>query len=160
VAIVTLVPESVSASSSAASNVDSQGNTVTYDPENAIDGQNDTTWRVDRDGVDQWLQLEFASEVAVWKIGIIPGYDKIDQFDGTDRFVQNRVVKNVRLEFSDGTTQEASFEQLRDMQFVELPQAIRTRFVRIVIVDTYPPPPAPDGRDFTPISEVVVEGNP
>jgi hypothetical protein len=98
--------------------------------------------------------------VAVRKIGIIPGYDKIDRFDGTDRFMQNRVVKKVRLEFSDGTTQEASFEQRRDMQFVALPQAIRTRFVRIVIRDTYPPAPAPDGRDFTPISEVVVEGNP
>ena len=40
----------------------------------------------------------------------------------------------------------------------ELPQAVHSRFVRIVIVDTYPPPPAPNGRDFTPISEVVVEG--
>jgi serine/threonine protein kinase len=158
-AIVALQPENVSASSSATSNVDSQGNTVTYNPENAIDGQNDTAWRVDHDGVDQWLQLDFAAEVAVWKIGIIPGYDKIDQFDGTDRFMQNRVVKKVRLEFSDGTTQAASFEQRRDMQFVALAQAIRTRFVRIVILDTYPPPPAPAGRDFTPISEVVVEGN-
>ena len=127
---MTIRPEKASASSSAASNVDSQGNTVTYVPENAIDGKNDTTWRVD-------------------------GYDKVDQFDGTDRFMQNRVVKQVRLEFSDGTTQDASFEQRRDMQFVALPQAIRTRFVQIVILDTYPPPPAPNGRDFTPISEVV-----
>ena len=47
-----------------------------------------------------------------------------------------------------------------DHLFIALPQAIGTRFVRIVIVDTYPPPPAPDGRDFTPISEVVVEGTP
>jgi hypothetical protein len=98
--------------------------------------------------------------VAVRQIGIIPGYDKIDQFDGTDRFLQNRVVKLVRLEFSDGATQAASFEQRRDMQFVVLPQAVRTHFVRIVILDTYPPPPAPAGRDFTPISEVVVEGQP
>jgi hypothetical protein len=45
------------------------------------------------------------------------------------------------------------------MQFAELPQAIRTRFVRIVITDTYPQPPDPDGRDFTPISEVVIQGS-
>jgi hypothetical protein len=69
------------------------------------------------------------------------------------------VVKKVRLEFSDGTMQEASFEQRRDMQFVVLAQAVRSRFVRIVILDTYPPPPAPKGGDFTPISEVVVEGS-
>ncbi|HJZ48272.1 MAG TPA: protein kinase [Roseiflexaceae bacterium] len=156
--IAPLTPESVSASAHSTPNVDSQGNTVTYDPANAVDGKNDTTWRVDHDGLEQWLQLDFASEVEVKKIGIIPGYDKIDPFDGTDRFAQNRVVKQVRLEFSDGTSQEASFERQRDMQFVELPEAIRTRFVRIVITDTYPPPPAPDGRDFTPISEVVVEG--
>ena len=158
--IVTIRPKRVSASGSAPSNVDSQGNTVTYDPPNATDGKNDTAWRVERDGVEQWLQLDFDAEVAVRKIGIIPGYDKVDQFDGTDRFTQNRVLKRVRLEFSDGSNQRASFAQQRDMQFVVLPKAVRTRFVRIVILDTFPPPPAPAGRDFTPISEVVVQAQP
>jgi hypothetical protein len=155
---VPLTPSNVSASSTSQAGIDAQGNTVAYDPARAVDGKNDTAWRVDGDGAGQWLQLDFSAPVMVKKIGIIPGYDKVDPADGTDRFAQNRVVKRVRLEFSDGTSQEASFEQQRAMQFVELPQSVRTNSVRVVIEETYPPPPAPAGRDFTPLSEVVVEG--
>jgi len=154
-----LTPSGVSASRTAAAGIDSQNNPVTYEPENAIDGQNDTTWRVDGDGVGDWLELDFDAEVSVSKVGIIPGYDKIDAADGTDRFAQNRVVKKARLEFSDGSSVSAEFAQQRDMQFVELPKPIRTHSIRIVIEETYPPPPAPDGRDFTPISEVQVQGS-
>jgi hypothetical protein len=159
--VVLLRPSRASASSQADAGVDSQGNAVTYEPGNAVDGQPDTTWRVAGDGTGQWLELEFADEISVQAIGIIPGYDKVDPFDNTDRFVQNRVVKVARFEFSDGTTTRASFEQLRTMQFVSLPQAVRTRSIRIVIEETYPPPPADQGgRDFTPISEVQVQGTP
>jgi serine/threonine protein kinase len=154
--IVLLRPSGVSASSFAQAGVDASGNDITYDPQNAVDGQADTTWRVDGDGAGQWLQLDFESEVSISSIGLIPGYDKIDPTDGTDRFVQNRVVKVVRFEFSDGSSVRASFEQSRDMQFVAFEQAIHTRSIRIVVEQTYPPPP--DGRDFTPISEVQVLG--
>ena len=47
-------------------------------------------WRVAGDGTEQWLELDFASEVSVQSIGIIPGYDKIDPSDNADRFAQNR----------------------------------------------------------------------
>jgi hypothetical protein len=113
------------------------------------------------DGVEQWLQLDFDSQVGITSIGLIPGYDKIDPGDGTDRFAQNRVVKVVRFEFSDGSSVRASFEQSREMQFVAFEQPIRTRSIRIVVEQTYPPPPVDQGgRDFTPISEVHVLGTP
>jgi hypothetical protein len=157
--VVLLRPSGVSASSVADPGVDAKGNQITYDPQNALDGRPDTTWRVAGDGAGQWLQLDFAAEVSVSSIGLIPGYDKIDPTDGTDRFAQNRVVKLVRFEFADGSTTRASFKQIRDMQFVALPQPVRTRSIRIVIEETYPPPPADQGgRDFTPISEVQVQG--
>jgi serine/threonine protein kinase len=159
--VVLLQPSGVSASSAAAAGKDASGNTISYDPQNAIDRRADTTWRVDGDGAGQWLQLDFDSEVNITSLGIIPGYDKIDPGDGTDRFMQNRVVKVVRFEFSDGSSVRASFEQIRAMQFVTFEQAIRTRSVRIVVEQTYPPPPAEQGgRDFTPISEVNVLGTP
>ena len=45
----------------------------------------------------------------------------------------------------------ASFEQIRDMQFVAFEQPIRTSWIRIVVEQTYPAPPAEQGgRDFTP----------
>src|SRR5262249_24353905 len=103
----------------------------------------------------------FGTDIDVASIGLIPGYDKIDPGDGTDRFAQNRVVKLVRLEFSDGGSVRARFEQSRAMQFIALEQPIRTRSIRIVVEEPYPPPPAEQGgRDFTPISEVQVLGTP
>jgi serine/threonine-protein kinase len=157
---ISLVPSGARASATSAPNIDSQGNPVSYDAANAIDGRRDTAWRVDGDGSGQSLQIEFASDVSIAKIGVIAGYDKVDPFDNTDRFAQNRVVQRVRLEFSDGTSQEATFAQQREMQFVQLPQPVRTRWVRLVIVNTYPPLQAEDTRDFTPVSEVVVQGAP
>ena len=78
---------------------------------------------------------------------------------GLDRFAQNRVVKVARFEFSDGTAVRASFTRQRDMQFVPL-GGVRTRWVRIVIEQTYPPQLERNPRDFTPISEVQVQGIP
>ena len=155
---VTLKPSGVSASGVLTPSIDSQGNTITYEPAQAIDGASDTAWRVSGDGIGQWLQLDFASPVGVTRVGLIPGYDKVDPFDGTDRFAQNRVVRRARLEFSDGTSFEATFERRRDLQFVQAPQPTRTRWIRIVILDTYPPATDREPRDATPISEVVVEG--
>jgi hypothetical protein len=93
-------------------------------------------------------------------VGLVPGIVKVDPADGTDRFAQNRAVKQVRLEFSDGTTVEDGFAQNRDLQFIQLPRPVRASWVRIVIVATYAPMIENDQRDFTPISEVVVQGTP
>jgi serine/threonine-protein kinase len=155
---VNLTPVAVRASATAAPNIDSQGTPIVYDPANATDGRPDTAWRVAGDGAGQWLQLDFAREIGVHKVGLIPGYDKIDPFDGTDRFAQNRAVKQVRLEFSDGTRVEGGFAHSRDLQFIQLPRLVRASWVRIVIVATYAPMMENDQRDFTPISEVVVQG--
>jgi serine/threonine protein kinase len=159
--IVLLRPSSVSASSVADRGVDASGRQITYDPQNAVDGRPDTTWRVAGDGVGQWLQIDFDSEIDVASIGLIPGYDKIDPGDNTDRFAQNRVVKLARFEFSNGDSVRARFERSRAMQFIALQQPVRTRSIRIVVEETYPPPPADQGgRDFTPIAEVQVLGTP
>jgi len=54
----------------------------------------------------------------------------------------------------------ASFSRDRSIQTVPIGD-IRTRSIRIVVEETYPPPPAEQGgRDFTPISEVQVQGTP
>jgi hypothetical protein len=154
-------PNGVSASSVAEPGMDASGKPISYEPQNIVDGKPDTAWRVAGDGVEQWVQLDFEAEVSVASIGLIPGYDKIDPSDGADRFAQNRVVKIVRFEFSDGSSVRASFEQSRAMQFVAFEQPIRTRSIRIVVEQTYPPPPTEQGgRDFTPISEVQVLGTP
>lgn len=106
-----------------------------------------------------WLQVDFSSEVRLHRVGIVSGYDKPDPCDKTDRFVQNRVIQEVRLEFSDGQSMSWTLDYDRRMQFVST-YDVRTRAVRLVITSSYPPQP-PQGvppRQYVAISEVVVEG--
>jgi len=152
-----LNPSRVSASSydTRGSN-DSAGNPVFYYPQYAIDGEHSTCWRVSGNGIGEWLQLDFGRMVLIDQIGIIPGYDKVDPYDGTDRFSQNYVVRSVRIEFSDGTQLTYNLSYSRNMQFI----AVGSRFssyLLIIILDSYPPTSS-DSRNFTAISEVSVTG--
>jgi hypothetical protein len=151
-----VAPVQVSASNSAPDSQDARGNITTFLPENTIDGQLETAWRVPGDGVSQWLLLEFAQPVELSTVRILPGYAKVDVDDGTNRFLQNRRVRRVRLEFSAGPAVEATLEDEPAVQGIPV-SGVRTSFVRIVILESLPPALA-DGRDFTPISEVEVEG--
>lgn len=146
-------PSNVSASDTAPSGIDSQGNTVTYEPSNVVDGQLDTTWRVPGNGVGQFLLLEFNNPMRINEVRIVPGYAKIDPFDGTDRFLQSRRVRRVRLEFSDGSSTEAPLTEQPELQPIPV-EPVVTDFVRVVILETT----EHGGRDFTAISEIEVIG--
>lgn len=149
-------PVHVSASTVSEPSVDSAGNPITYNAANALDGRTDTTWRVDGDGTGEFILLEFAEPIRVHEIQLIPGYAKIDRYDGTDRFLQNRRVRRVRFEFSDGSSVEARFTDQPVLQSAHI-EPVVSRYVRIVIVETIESSMR-DKRDFTPISEIVVMG--
>jgi hypothetical protein len=150
-------PRRVTASGVADPSVDSAGATTTFDAANLADGRPDTAWRVAGDGRGQSVQLDFAGPVRVSEVQLIPGYAKLDAIDGTNRFNQNRRVRAVRLEFSDGSSFTATFADLPTLQAVALPQPVVSSYLRIVILETTDPG-AQNGRDFTPISEIVVIG--
>ena len=141
---------------------DDLGNYFTYEPEKAIDGQDDTAWRVPGDGKQQWIQLDYTSPVEVSMVGIIVGHDKIDPGSGTDRFYQLYTVRQASIEFSDGTAEGAEFRRDRSMQWVRFDAPKATKSVRINIIDTYPPDDHPDGEVYpylvyeTAISEIKV----
>lgn len=121
------------------------------------DGRWDTAWRVQGNGIGESLVLEFDRPIRVDEIQVLPGYAKLDPADGTDRFWQNRRVSRVRFEFSDGTQTTAQFIELAQLQGQRIEPSVVTTFVRIVIEDTTAPAQV-DGRDYAPISEVVVIG--
>jgi len=135
---------------------DAQGNQTTFEPENAIDGVTETAWRVPGDGIGEWLELSFDQTIVVERIGIIPGYAKIDPYDGTDRFPQNYAIRDIRLEFSDGMQRVHSFAYTPEMQYIVVDR-VETTYIRIVVLDTYAPT-YHDPRNFTPISEIQVIG--
>lgn len=152
-----LVPLVVNASNQAASGQDAQGNPITYNAANAVDGDPTTAWRVAGAGIGESLTLSFGEQLfEISEIQLLPGYAKIDPFDGSDRFSQNRRVRLVRFEFGDGTTIEQRYSDEARLQSASVPN-VRSNSVRIVIVETSEPG-AVGGRDFTPISEVVVLG--
>jgi hypothetical protein len=159
-----LDPSGVRASGVSDPAPDAGGQTVTYEPEQVLDGRPDTAWHVDGDGIGEWIELEYDSPVVVSEIGIIPGYDKYDPADGIDRFYQMYVVREAEITFSDGTTVTASFDRDPTMQYVSVPD-VETTYVRITILDTYPPGNSPYGDEYpytldkVAISEILVDGN-
>jgi hypothetical protein len=152
------------ASQEAPTGLDSRGNPVSFGAENAIDGRYDTCWRAPGDGQGQWLRLELGGTFHIERIGVIPGYDKVDPYDGTDRFPQEYRVRRARFTFSDGSSIEYAFQDDRRMQFVPV-RYISTSYVVIQILETFPPEtvtnrlgtPLPQ-REFIPISEVELWG--
>lgn len=149
-----IYPIKVSASAHAPPGFDSQGNPTTFEPHNVIDGVETTAWRIPGTGVGDFLLLEFAAPTLVSRIGLIPGYAKTDFYDGTDRFLQNRRVRRVVIEFSNGAMTRATFDDERRMQYKALSAPVETTFIRITIEETT----EHGGRDFAAISEIIVIG--
>ncbi|AHY45705.1 protein of unknown function (DUF4352) [Rubrobacter radiotolerans] len=157
-------PASVTASSTSAPAPDASGNTVTYEPQKVADGLSDTAWNVDGNGIGQSVTLRYDAPVRVNRVGMIPGYAKVDPADGLDRFFQLYSVRTAEIALSNGYVTTASFVREPGMQFTSLPET-ETDYVRITILDTYPPQTVspygdvyPYTLDKTAISEVRVEG--
>ena len=142
------------ASATAAPGLDAGGNTVSYAAANTIDGDPSTAWRADGDGRGVTLTYDLANgPVYVTEVGLIPGYAKVDPVDGTDRFTENRRVRQVTWAFDGGVTQGQAFADSRELQTIRIP-GVLTSTIRITINETTSDPE----RDFTAISEVVVRG--
>jgi hypothetical protein len=148
-----LDPSSVEASSVAPPSHDAAGNEVTFEAENAVDGEDATAWRTVGDGVGESLVLNYDHTVHVTRVSLIPGYAKVDPSDGTNRFTQNRRIRTARFSFSDGSgTNVGPFRDAPTLQGVDVD--VDTDSVTIQILTTTSNPE----RDYTAISEVQVEG--
>jgi hypothetical protein len=128
------------------------GQTTNYDPANVQDAQPSTAWRTLGDGTGQTLQLTLAAPTHLTQVGLIPGYDKIDDCTSADRFAQMRKVTSVRWTFSDGSKVDQPFTADRTMQ--SLPVDVVTNAVTVEILGTTPP----GDLDYTPISEIALVG--
>ena len=158
-----VTPSSASASSTAPPQQDAGGRTLSYEPDNAADGDTETAWQVEEDSTGEYILIEYKQPVTVNRVGLIPGYDKFDPVNGIDRFYQRHVIKRAEIELSDGSTTEAEFEKEPDMQFTELPET-QTDYVRIEILDTYDQSEGSQGGGYdtlverAAISEIQIEG--
>lgn len=121
-----------------------------YDAANLIDGFDDTAWRVTGDGTGVTITISLSTLSRITSVGLLPGYAKVDPFDGTDRWPQNRRPTAVEWVFDDGTTVRQDLIDAPTMQEVVVSARSSTIVVRILGVT------APTTRDFTAISELLV----
>jgi hypothetical protein len=136
---------------------DTCGNTVTYGPDNLVDGKTATAWRVKGDGQDVWIELSFGREVMITSLAILPGYDKRDPCDQSIYWCpKNRIPKRLRLLTSSGEQTDLALDNACAWQTFDIGPR-RTRSLRVTILDSYP-----RQEDFpieyTTISEVRVSG--
>ena len=148
------VTATVQASSATGPAQNGCGQTTTYDPANVLDGNNATAWRTAGDGTGQSLQFTLPGNTHLVQVGLIPGYDKIDDCSGADRFAQMRKITGVKWTFADGTSVTQSFTPDRTMQTINV--NVVTTSVLLEITGTT----GANGLDYTPISEVSLIGSP
>jgi F5/8 type C domain len=123
----------------------------TYEPENVMDGRRQTAWLEGAagPGIGSWLRFDFDREIQLHRILILPGYFKSAQI-----WSRNNRVARASLEFSDGSSRQASFPDQMTRQTIDV-GTVQTRWVKLVIDDVY------SGSDpDTAISEVVFEWEP
>jgi hypothetical protein len=150
---VALTIGSVSAPSTAPSGNDACQTPTSYDASNLTDRSEGTAWRMPGDATGQTLTLDLGGEHRILRVGLVPGYDKVDPCDGTDRWAQNRRPTTVTWLFDDGTQARQTLHDTRDMQTLAVDATTTTIGLRIDGTTAAPE------RDFTAISEVSVQGS-
>jgi hypothetical protein len=149
-----LTPAGVQATATAPPGTDARGAVVNYAASNLVDGDPTTAWRAPGSAQGVVLTLRFDEPVIVTRIGLIPGYAKVDPADGSNRFFQNRRVHRVRYGAT-GISREASFVDQPELQTVDVVSKPTTEVTVEILEST-----APGDRDYTAVSEIEVMGTP
>ena len=151
-----LQPAAITASAVADPAPDACGQQVTYQPENAFDGDPITAWRPpESQAAGHFLDVEFANDVTVTRVGLVPGYAKRDPCSGRDYFITNRRILTAEWRFDNGETVLQTFRiDNASLQFIDLP-AVRSRHVKVTIREVT----SHNGLDFAAVSDLQVFGS-
>jgi hypothetical protein len=147
-------PASVEASAQTGPAQNGCGQTTQYDAKNVLDGDPTTAWRTAGDGTGQTLRLALPGRTHLTSLGLIPGYAKVDACTASNRFIQMRKVTGVTWMFDKGASVTQTFVAEPRMQTMKV--NVVTASVTLEITGTS----QPRGLDFTPISDVAMEGFP
>ncbi len=149
----TIEPARVAAPLQTEPSVNGCDQTTTFEPANLLDHTPETAWRTAGDGTGRRITLNLGVDTRVTSVGLINGYAKVDPCDGTDRYFQGRRVTAVRWTFDDGTEVVQDLDEgVRSVQSTAVD--VVTLRVQLEILGTT----APGERDFTPISDIEIEG--
>ena len=151
---------SVKAPKTAPPNQDVNGDQVSYDASNMLDGVPETTWRAPGDARGMVLTFKLRQPTELHQVGLINGYAKTSTDDKGrtfDWYLGNRRVEEVLWVFDDGTKVRQELTEGRKVQTLDIDAVITTK-VRLRLVKVSAPGNGTAARDFTAISEVSLVG--
>lgn len=106
---------------------------------NVIDGNPHTCWQEFKDdtGEGEWVEIKLKKPEKISKIGIVNGFAWPDHPKWGNVFHKNPRLKEVKLSFSDGSTQTVSFDDSHRPQVVNIDEVLTTT-VKLTILSVYP----------------------
>jgi hypothetical protein len=159
-----LTPPAITPHCVARDSEDARGNGVSFAPENVVDGDPTSAWRCDGDAAGIQLVFTISPAATVTRIGLVPGYAKVDPYAGYDRFLENRRITAVTWICRRAGSEVARVRQSLDpgnraMQSVDTASlgpcdAVWLQIDRVTA-------PGADGavpKDYTAISDVSIQG--
>ncbi|GAA1912156.1 hypothetical protein GCM10009737_12040 [Nocardioides lentus] len=155
------VAAAVTAPRTAPPNVDLSGERVTYDATNLLDGRPETAWRVAGNARDTVLTVRLDRPTVITTVGLLNGYAKAGTAGdrAVDWYDANRRVRRVEWFFDDGSRVVQSLREVREVQRTDI-RPTETSTVRVRIAAVSAPGRGRDGRDYTAVSEIALEGVP
>ena len=143
-------------------NEDVNGDQVSYDASNMLDGVPDTAWRAAGDGTGLKLTFTLREPAELHQVGLINGYAKTstdDQGRTFDWYLGNRRIEVRHLDLR-RREQGPSGARPRPARcrLVDVPDVVTGRVV-LRITQVSPPGEGKAARDFTAISEVSMVGD-
>lgn len=131
------------------------GTPVSFGSSLMLDGDPTTAWRMDGDGTGAKLTIDLEPGFAVTEVGMVNGYAKREA--GVDWYPGNRRILVARWRFDGGERVKQTLRQTPQPQTTEVPE-VATDKITLTLVRVSPPGTGQWGRDFTAISEIVVNG--
>ncbi len=153
---------SAKAPRTAAPNEDVNGDQVSYDASNMLDGVPETAWRAEGDASGLKLTFTLRSPTQLHSVGLVNGYAKTstDRKGRTfDWYFGNRRIQSVTWIFDDKSKVRQDLTETRELQTVEVPDVV-TKKVVLRIGTVSAPGEGNAARNFTAISEVSMVGDP
>jgi hypothetical protein len=160
-----------SASGVAPASNDDAGFTTTYEPDNMLDCNASTAWRVEySQQTNPTISFGFSEPVVLSRFGFVPGYDKRDPWTDQWRWYQNRRISEttILITYQDGETCSMSHAYIADapdIAWIDVRSCRPTQnglewpVVRVDVRVEYSRPPASQPvRNFIVVGDAYFEG--
>lgn len=120
-----------------------------------------TRWRMPGDGSGSTITVTLAEPTTLTEVGIVSGYAKTSDDDGTvhNWYRGNRRVLAVEWSFDDGTVVTQTLAEVRDLQVVDV-GGVTTSTVTLRLVSVSAPGTGRSARDYPAISDLSLVGTP